>query len=122
MEHAFKVSKGLQFIDEPDSNHGRIENRCCSILPACDYLLEENRSSWKNVATLIKIDASREIKGILQTDAFHKDELNACFSDAMPEVDKLGGVTGKRRHKCVLAAKVLVVGVLAPLLNHRFIG
>ncbi len=25
-----------------------------------------NRSSWKNVATLIKIDASREIKGVLQ--------------------------------------------------------
>ena len=66
LEHAFKVSKGLQFIDQPDSNHGRIENRCCSILPACDYLLEENMFSWKNVATLIKIDASREVKGVLQ--------------------------------------------------------
>jgi len=66
LEHAFKVNKGLQFIDEPDSNHGRIENRRCSILPACDYLLEENNSSWKNVATLIKIDASREIKGVLR--------------------------------------------------------
>jgi predicted transposase YbfD/YdcC len=66
LEHAFKVDKGLQFIDEPDCNHGRIENRSCSILPANGYLLEENLSAWKNVSTLIKIDSSREIKGILQ--------------------------------------------------------
>jgi predicted transposase YbfD/YdcC len=66
MESAFKVNKGLQFIDEPQSNHGRIENRCCSILPASDYLLEENMSAWKNVSTLIKVDSSREIKGVIQ--------------------------------------------------------
>jgi hypothetical protein len=34
-------------------------------LPAKDFLLEENLFAWKNVSTLIKIDASREIKGIL---------------------------------------------------------
>jgi predicted transposase YbfD/YdcC len=65
LEHAFKVSKGSQFVAEPECDHGRIENRCCSILPATDYLLAENLSAWKNVSTLIKIDASREIKGIL---------------------------------------------------------
>jgi predicted transposase YbfD/YdcC len=65
LEHAFKVNKGLQFIADVESDHGRIENRSCSILPAGEYLLEENRSAWKNVSTLIKVDASREIKGIL---------------------------------------------------------
>jgi hypothetical protein len=65
LEHAFKVNKGLQFIDDVECNHGRIENRSCSILPAGEYLLEENKSAWKNVSTLIKIDASREIKGVL---------------------------------------------------------
>jgi predicted transposase YbfD/YdcC len=66
LEQAFKVNKGLQFTDKTDCNHGRIENRRCSILPACDYLLEENISAWKNVSTLIRIDSSREIKGVLQ--------------------------------------------------------
>lgn len=66
LEHAFKVNKGVQFFTEPECDHGRIENRHCSILAAADYLLEENLSAWKNVSTLIKVDASREIKGVLQ--------------------------------------------------------
>jgi predicted transposase YbfD/YdcC len=66
LELAFRLDKGLQFIDEPNYDHGRIENRCCSILPAKDYLLEENLTDWKNVSTIIKIDASREIKGEVQ--------------------------------------------------------
>jgi predicted transposase YbfD/YdcC len=65
LEHAFKVDKGSLFIAEPECDHGRIENRRCSILPANTYLLEENLLAWKNVSTLIKIDASREIKDIL---------------------------------------------------------
>lgn len=63
LEQAFKINKGLHFSAKPESNHGRIENRSCSILPAVDYLLEENYTAWKHVSTLIKIDASREIKG-----------------------------------------------------------
>ncbi|KAA6347010.1 hypothetical protein EZS27_005484 [termite gut metagenome] len=54
MEHAFKVNKGTVFTDEIESNHGRIETRQCSMLPAKDYLLEENIQAWKQVATLIK--------------------------------------------------------------------
>jgi len=65
LEQAFKVSRGLRFMDEPNCDHGRIEKRQCSILPACEYLLEENLSAWKNVSTLIRIDASREIKGVV---------------------------------------------------------
>jgi predicted transposase YbfD/YdcC len=65
LEHAFKVDKGIQYEDEPDSNHGRIENRRCTVLPVGNFLLEENRSAWKVVSTLIKIEASREIKGVL---------------------------------------------------------
>jgi predicted transposase YbfD/YdcC len=65
LEHAFKVDKGIGFEEEPDSNHGRIESRVCHILPVGNFLLEENKSAWKDVSTLIKIDASREIKGVL---------------------------------------------------------
>jgi len=76
LEHAFKVDKGIGFEEEPDSNHGRIENRRCHILPVGNFLLEENRSSWKDVSTLIKIDASREIKGVL-----HQEETRYYISD-----------------------------------------
>jgi predicted transposase YbfD/YdcC len=65
LEHAFRVDKGVEFIAEVESDHGRIENRRCSILQANDFLLEENKSAWKHISTLIKIEASREIKGVL---------------------------------------------------------
>jgi predicted transposase YbfD/YdcC len=65
LEHAFKVDKGIGFQEEPDSNHGRIESRQCHILPVGNFLLEENKLAWKEVSTLIKIDASRDIKGVL---------------------------------------------------------
>jgi predicted transposase YbfD/YdcC len=65
LEHAFRVDKGVEFIAEVESDHGRIENRRCSILPVNDFLPEENKSAWKHISTLIKIEASREIKGVL---------------------------------------------------------
>ncbi|KAA6304879.1 hypothetical protein EZS27_043470, partial [termite gut metagenome] len=76
MKHAFKLNKGTVFTDEMESNHGRIETRQCSILPVKGYLLEENLQAWKQVATLIKIQASREIKGVLhqQTRYYISDE------------------------------------------------
>jgi predicted transposase YbfD/YdcC len=66
LESAFKINNGVQFIAETERNHGRIENRSCCILPASDYLLEENMLAWKNVSTLVKIEASREIKGVVK--------------------------------------------------------
>ena len=65
LEHAFKVDKGIGYEEEADNNHGRIENRGCHILPVGNFLLEENKTAWKDVSTLVKIDASREIKGVL---------------------------------------------------------
>ena len=64
MEQAFKMSKGCVYEAEVESNHGRIEKRRCNILPAKDFLPEEHMWAWKNVSTLIKIEASREIKGV----------------------------------------------------------
>lgn len=79
LEHAFKVDKGTRFEEEPESDHGRIETRRCSILPVGNFLLEENKSAWKDVSTLIKIEASREIKGILhqETRYYISDETVA---------------------------------------------
>jgi len=61
---AFKTHQGYHQWEEIDSDHGRIETRRCSILPAKDFLLDENLKNWKDIATLVKIDACREIKGV----------------------------------------------------------
>jgi predicted transposase YbfD/YdcC len=71
LEHAFKVDKGIQFEAKPESNHGRIETRRCSILPVGNFLLEENRSAWKDVSTLIKIESGREIRGVLHQETYY---------------------------------------------------
>ena len=61
---AFKTHQGYDQSEETDCDHGRIETRRCSILPAKDFLLEENLKNWKDIVTLVKIDACREIKGV----------------------------------------------------------
>jgi hypothetical protein len=53
---------------ETDRDHGRIKTRSCSILHAKDFLMDENLMSWKDITTLIKIEATREIRGILTRD------------------------------------------------------
>ncbi|GHT03731.1 hypothetical protein AGMMS49525_09310 [Bacteroidia bacterium] len=65
LEYAFRCKSGSCFQGDIESDHGRIETRKCSILPAKDFLLEENLSAWKDVFTLVKIEVSREIKGDL---------------------------------------------------------
>jgi predicted transposase YbfD/YdcC len=59
---AFKVHSGSSHNQEWEYDHGRFETRTCHILPASDYLLEENLNLWKNLSTLIKIESVRETK------------------------------------------------------------
>lgn len=63
IECAFKTHHGYHQAEDTNCGHGRIETRTCSILPAKDFLLEENLRNWKDLATLVKIEAKREIKG-----------------------------------------------------------
>ncbi|MDR3327219.1 MAG: hypothetical protein LBT04_03695 [Prevotellaceae bacterium] len=64
VESTFKTRKGLDQEEIIKKDHGRTEIRKCSILEAKDFLLEETVSAWKNVTTLVKIEASRKIKGV----------------------------------------------------------
>jgi predicted transposase YbfD/YdcC len=63
IECAFKVHIGYDCVEETDCGHGRIETRRCSILPAKGFLMDDYIQQWKDVATLVKIDTYREIKG-----------------------------------------------------------
>ena len=65
IEYAFRSNAGLDSFEELDYGHGRIETRKCSILLAQDYLLEENYRAWKDINMLVRIEASREVCGII---------------------------------------------------------
>jgi len=84
---AFKTHKGYHFVEDWDYGHGRIETRKCSILPAKDFLLEENFDAWKDLSTLIKVDASREINGLItnETRYYISDENipNALYYNSL---------------------------------------
>jgi predicted transposase YbfD/YdcC len=61
---AFKVHGGYDSKEETEKDHGRIETRRCSILPAKSFLLQENLELWPDLTTLVKINTSRDIKGV----------------------------------------------------------
>jgi predicted transposase YbfD/YdcC len=61
---AFKTHHGYDTVEDTERGHGRIETRRCSILPAKNFLLEEHLDTWKDVTTIVRIDSSREIKGV----------------------------------------------------------
>lgn len=63
MECAFKVHAGYDSDETLDADHGRIETRRCSILPAKEFLMGETISSWKGLQTIIRIQTTREMQG-----------------------------------------------------------
>lgn len=68
IECAFKTHSGHDVIETLEKDHGRIEKRICSILPAKEYLMEETLSKWSHISTIIKLVSTREIKGISTQD------------------------------------------------------
>jgi predicted transposase YbfD/YdcC len=79
---AFRTHSGYHVTEEIEKDHGRIETRKCSILPAQDFLLEDNLQAWKNVNTLVKIESKREIKGSIheETRYYISDEKEESSS------------------------------------------
>lgn len=63
VECAFKVHSGYDTFQNVEADHGRIETRKCSILPAAGFLMEENLLPWRNLKTLIRVEAMREVQG-----------------------------------------------------------
>jgi predicted transposase YbfD/YdcC len=66
IECAFKVNGGYDISEDIEKDHGRIDTRRCRILPAKEFVLDEILSTWRDLKTLIKIEATRELKGEVQ--------------------------------------------------------
>lgn len=87
VECAFKLHKGYDSDQTIDADHGRIETRHCSILPASEFLMEETLESWKGLHTIIRIESTREVKGksTQETRYYISDEkeLSAKYFNAL---------------------------------------
>lgn len=83
VECAFKMHVGHDMHETIDADHGRIETRRCSILPATEYLMEEKLSPWKNLGTVIRLESKREIQGKITQETHYyisdEKENNAAY-------------------------------------------
>ena len=59
---AFRYNKATDASTEVEGDHGRVEERRCSILPADRIDDKQILKRWKNLSTLIRIDADIENK------------------------------------------------------------
>lgn len=67
ISESFQHSRAEQTNEEWEYDHGRFENRSCSILTATEVLSPDLRQTWPSVKTLVKVEALRQIKGIKST-------------------------------------------------------
>lgn len=56
----FLFAKQLEVYESMDMGHGRIETRKCSVIH--DFQFIEPTNGWKNLASVIKIESTREFK------------------------------------------------------------
>ncbi|MFK5958826.1 MAG: ISAs1 family transposase [Lutibacter sp.] len=56
----FRFYKPLEIYTNEDLGHGRIETRTCSVIT--DFQFIENENGWKNLASIIKLESTREFK------------------------------------------------------------
>lgn len=61
-----------------DAEHGCVETQHCSILPVSEFLMKETLEPWKCLNTIIRIQATREVKGktMQETRYYISDEKN----------------------------------------------
>jgi len=64
----FKACANESVSETWEYGHGRYETRRCSIISSQKALLPENQEQWKELKTLIKVEATRSIKGLETTE------------------------------------------------------
>lgn len=64
IESAFKHHQPIDTSEDTEKDHGRIETRRCSILPAKDLLMNEVLHAWEDLSMIVRVESVREIKGI----------------------------------------------------------
>jgi predicted transposase YbfD/YdcC len=83
----FKSSPAQSMSETWEYDHGRYETRRCSIISSEKVLLAENQSRWNGLKTLVKVDATRSIKGVETTETRYyissEQSVNAKYFNAL---------------------------------------
>jgi predicted transposase YbfD/YdcC len=86
-QFGFKNCSPESVSEEWEYDHGRYEVRKCSILPSKNALLPEVQKQWSGLKTLIRVEASRQIKDrqIQETRYYISDEegLSAAYYNSL---------------------------------------
>lgn len=77
--HQFKVQNIADTDENLDKNRGRIETRTCQVITNLTFL-DDISEQWKNLKSLIKITAKREIKGKITTE--HRYYISSLLDSA----------------------------------------
>lgn len=61
VQDEFRFSKMVDFSEDVDYGHGRIETRKCTVIN--NFNMIESHKNWANMKSVIKIESTREFKG-----------------------------------------------------------
>ena len=65
-EDSFRFLKAKSVSQETDIGHGRVEQRICTVID--DLSMIEQKEQWKNLQSLVRIEAERYIKSTRKTE------------------------------------------------------
>jgi predicted transposase YbfD/YdcC len=68
VSESFQYSKVEQMAEQWEYDHGRYETRQCQILRAELVLSPNLKADWPSIKTLIKIESTRDVKGVKSTE------------------------------------------------------
>ena len=79
-EDSFRFLPLKSVIEEIDAGHGRVERRTCSVID--DLSMVENKEQWKNLQSIIKIDAERYFKSTGKSETETRFYISSLPADA----------------------------------------
>jgi predicted transposase YbfD/YdcC len=79
-EDSFRFLKAWSVSEETDAGHGRVERRCCTVIN--DLSMIEQKEQWKNLQSLVRIDAERYIKSTGKTENETRYYISSLTPDA----------------------------------------
>jgi predicted transposase YbfD/YdcC len=79
-EDSFRFLKAQSVSDETDAGHGRVERRICTVIN--DLSMIEQKEQWKNLQSLVRIEAERYIKSTGKTENEIRYYISSLPADA----------------------------------------
>jgi len=79
-EDSFRFLKAKSVCQETDAGHGRVEQRICTVID--DLSMIEQKEQWKNLQSLVRIEAERYIKSTGKTEMETRFYISSLSADA----------------------------------------